>query len=193
MKAVLLSIQPYYLFLIIAKKMGWNIDKEKTVEVRKTFPKDENWNKVVKMYCTKSKNSFSKIPEQYQPLMKQFLGKVAAEFICDDISKNFVGYRLGVEGYFKLKDVAGLTMGELMDYGCWEILFGWHISDLVIYDEPKELREFYNLCFSGCDNCKYQSWDYSYGGGKDLICAVRHQKPIKRPPQSWCYVEALSQ
>lgn len=181
MKAVLLSIQPYYLFLIIAKKMGWNINKEKTVEVRKTFPKDENWNKVVKMYCTKSKNSFSKIPEEYQPLMKQFLGKVAAEFVCDDISKNFVGYRLGVEGYFNLKDVAGLTMGELMNYGCWEILFGWHISDLVIYDEPKELSEF-----SRHDD----TYDNAFGWAfEDRAKSTA----IKRPPQSWCYVEALSQ
>lgn len=36
-KSVLISIQPYWVFLIIAKTMGWNIDKEKTAEVRKNF------------------------------------------------------------------------------------------------------------------------------------------------------------
>ena len=40
MKAVLMSIQPYWVFLIIARIMGWKIDKEKTIEVRKNFPKD---------------------------------------------------------------------------------------------------------------------------------------------------------
>lgn len=40
MKEVLISIKPYWVFLIIAKTMGWNIDKEKTVEFRKTCPKD---------------------------------------------------------------------------------------------------------------------------------------------------------
>ena len=40
MKSVLIAIQPYWVFLIIATKMGWEIDQEKTVEVRKSFPKD---------------------------------------------------------------------------------------------------------------------------------------------------------
>ncbi len=31
MKVVLISIQPYYVFLIIARAMGWKIDQEKTV------------------------------------------------------------------------------------------------------------------------------------------------------------------
>ena len=67
--------------------------------------------------------------------------------------------------------------------------YGWHISDLVIYDKPKELSEFYTRCYSGCENCKYESWDYDLGGGKDIICTVSNKKPITRPPQSWCYVE----
>ncbi len=40
MKSVLISIQPYWVFLIIARLMGWNIPQEKTVEVRKDYPKD---------------------------------------------------------------------------------------------------------------------------------------------------------
>ena len=46
-KSVLISIQPYYVFLIIAKTMGWDIPQEKTIEVRKTVPKDKDWNKKV--------------------------------------------------------------------------------------------------------------------------------------------------
>jgi len=37
MKSVLISIQPYWVFLIIARLMGWNIPQEKTVEVRKDY------------------------------------------------------------------------------------------------------------------------------------------------------------
>ena len=85
-KAVLMSMQPYWVFLIIAKKMGWNIGKEKTIEVRKNYPKDEKWNKVAKIYCSKDKKSFSKIPKEYQPLMEQFSGKVIGEFVCDSIT-----------------------------------------------------------------------------------------------------------
>ena len=32
--------------------------------------------------------------------------------------------------------------------------YGWHISDLVIYDEPRELREFYTVCKLNCEYCE---------------------------------------
>ena len=73
MKSVLISIQPYWVFLIIAKAMGWKVDKEKTIEVRKNLPKDANWDKSVKVYCSKDGRSFSMIAKEYQPAMKQFL------------------------------------------------------------------------------------------------------------------------
>lgn len=90
MKSVLISIQPYWVFLIIAKTMGWNVNQEKTVEIRKSHPKDENWNKVAKMYCSKDKKSFDRIPKEYRPLMERFLGKVIGEFVCDCIEE--IGY-----------------------------------------------------------------------------------------------------
>ncbi len=71
MKSVLISIQPYWVFLIIAKTMGWNIDKEKTVEVRKNYPKAETWDKTAKIYCSKDKKSFARIPKEYPPWLSQ--------------------------------------------------------------------------------------------------------------------------
>ncbi len=52
--------------------------------------------------------------------------------------------------------------------------YGWHISDLVIYDKPKKLQELYGYCgmFPQCDLCG----DH---------CPVRC-----RPPQSWSYLGA---
>lgn len=85
MKAALTSIQPYYVFLIIAPTMGWDVPQEKTVEVRKDYPKDREWNKVVIIYCSKNRKSFNRIPTQYQPFMKKLLGKVSGEFVCDRI------------------------------------------------------------------------------------------------------------
>lgn len=175
MRAVLISIQPYYVFLIIAKIMGWNIGKEKTVEVRKNYPKDENWNKAVKIYCSKDKRSFSKIPKEYKPLMERFLGKVIGEFICDCITPATVDH---------IKDIAKaacLSLPEMWEYGRKSSafdLFGWHISDLTIYDEPKPLGDFIR--------CNYP-WDCGvcdYYDSLEMLC----KKP-KRPPQSWCYVE----
>lgn len=73
-----------------------------------------------------------------------------------------------------------LTIEELRKYvGCGIATFyGWHISDLVIYDEPKELSEFrkYNPFFEGISTEELEA---------EGVSGVR----IKRPPQSWCYVE----
>ena len=54
---------------------------------------------------------------------------------------------------------------EIDDYLNGEKGYGWHISDLVIYDKPKELSEFFTPM------------------GK------RPSYMLERPPQSWCYVE----
>ena len=61
--------------------MGWNILQEKTVEVRKDFPKDKAWNKRVHIYCSKNRKSFNRIPKQYRPLMEKFLDRVIGEFV----------------------------------------------------------------------------------------------------------------
>jgi hypothetical protein len=49
-------------------------------------------------------------------------------------------------------------------------LFAWHISELKIYDKPREIR-----AFTGLLNTRF---------------GVRPVE-AKRPPQSWCYVEEL--
>ena len=102
-KSVLISIQPYWVFFIIARKMGWNIDKEKTIEVRKNFPKDQDWNRNVEIYCSKDKKSFSKIPKEYQPLMQKFLGKVIGEFVCDRVD-NYIYRGTDNELYWRYPD-----------------------------------------------------------------------------------------
>lgn len=186
MKSVMISIKPYWVFLIIAKTMGWNIDKEKTVEVRKTYPQDDEWNKVGKIYCTKDKKSFNHIPKEYQPFMKSFLGKVIGEFVCDridtirkrGIDDNFDYCYLSLDKWGNDDIEPEITAvknscvlrDDLNDYGeNSRMLYGWHISDLVIYDKPKELSDFTRL----------RETKFGYEPVK-----------IERPPQSWCYVES---
>lgn len=86
-----------------------------------------------------------------------------------------------------------LSYEELETYLGKSVGYGWHISDLKIYDKPKELSDFSKYGYKylgGCcvnNNCK----NYVYNG--------YYQPPeckidgcfLKRPPQSWCYVEAL--
>lgn len=181
MKSVLISIQPYYVFLIIARLMGWVIPQEKTIEVRKDFPKDPAWNKRVQIYCSKNKKSFNRIPKQYQPLMEKFLGKVIGEFVCDRIEKIEPCFEYYSDGYDIDDDMLTetcLTRAELMSYGKGKPLYGWHISDLKIYDKPKELGEFKKACGlgTGCEDC-------------DDIYFTNCRNALTRPSQSWCYVE----
>lgn len=210
MKSVLTPIQPYYVFLIIARLMGWDIPQEKTVEVRKDYPKDPAWNKVTHIYCSRNRKSFNRIPAKFQPLMERFLGKVIGEFVCDiiheyesefwdddtyeSIQEVFIDrdgeedYRLIAEcgEYNAVLERSCLTWEELRQYIGKDIsrFYGWHISDLKIYDKPKELGEFKKAidCEEGeyCLSC-VNRFLFENGG-----CRL---KALSRPPQSWRYVE----
>lgn len=201
MKSVLLSIQPYWVFLIIAKAMGWNIGKEKTEEVRKNYPKAKNWDKTVKIYCSKDKKSFAKIPKEAQPLMQQFLGRVIGEFVCDKITVAECGnYTVLTKLRTMLDDF------ELLDYADEKTVYGWHISKLIVYDKPKDLSEFHAIDTEAVTNCEhreriYHNPDYTNGallkGGclckdKQNWCSQCKTKPLTNPPQSWGYVEVMT-
>lgn len=191
MSAVLTSIQPYYVFLIIARLMGWDIPQEKTVEARKDFPKDTAWNKRVHIYCSKNKKSFNRIPKQYQPLMGKLLGKVIGEFVCDRIETITIPS-------IDLDRQCGqscLSVSEMLDYIQTpntrryddKPLYGWHISDLKIYDKPRELGEFKKLGYM-----TEEQWLYAlYPNTHCHYEAWAKQFEITRPPQSWCYVDVL--
>ena len=84
-------------------------------------------------------------------------------------------------------------MQELIDYaGSKEHIFGWHISDLKIYDKPKELSEFYGKCNEGCEDCYLWQNVRVNSEEFDMYCSSKYYGHItlKRPPQSWCYVES---
>lgn len=80
-----------------------------------------------------------------------------------------------------------LSAQQLFDYiGIGKHFYGWHISDLKIYDKPKELSEFFKPCPTkekgDCLSCDCLA-DNDYGG----ICTNN----LTRAPQSWQYVEEL--
>ena len=159
MKAVLISIQPNWCELIESGK--------KTIEVRKTRPKLETPFKCY-IYCTKQR----KISDEYWGNRNGHIyidnGKVVGEYVCDRITE--------IVCFTDTKDTniilpkTCLTYEELEQYSNGKTLYGWHISELKIYDKPKELGEF--LTPSGT-------------GG------VLGNHYITRPPQSWCYVEEI--
>lgn len=154
MKAVMISIQPKWCELICSGK--------KTLEVRKTKPKLET---PFKCYIYETKGNYGS-------------GKVIGEFVCDGIIVAERGC------YSRLPQTKTMINSyDLLDYADGEKLYGWNISNLVIYDKPKNLNKFYRT--QKCDSCEtgYESSACIF----DEECNV----PVNmtRPPQSWCYVE----
>ena len=175
MKSVMISIQPKWVELIA--------NGQKTIEVRKTRPKLDTPFKCY-IYCT-----FPKKPVYTLWLNRgkenRFLadGKVIGHFVCDRITKlDFITLR----GSIKSKDLiknACLNIDEMKQYIGTKNGYAWHITDLVIYDEPKELGEFAQSCnYKGlCFSCKRANFDN--------IGNIECNNKLTRPPQSWCYVE----
>ncbi len=185
MKSVLISIQPKWCKLIASGK--------KTVEVRKTKPKIDTPFKCY-IYCTLSgSNEFFKedcngdIAEWNRSKMALKKGKVIGEFVCDAIiaDKTF-----GHDALFKT--LACMSDADISAYCLKKEMYCWHISDLVIYDEPKELSEFFISCGDNpkCEGCEAHYYSNTECGLEDYCCSVVDGcRPLKRPPQSWCYVE----
>lgn len=143
-KSVLLSIKPKYCELIASGK--------KTVETRKNRPKIGVPFKLY-IYETKGKKKNSiKFPAPWEDdelinfLEYEGCGKVIGEFVCDDIDKiavfNNILYCVNNTQANKLKQ-ACLTIEDIKAYlGFKNSGYAWHISELVIYDKPRELSEF---------------------------------------------------
>lgn len=171
MKAVLISIKPKYCDLIA--------DGKKTVEVRKTKPKIRTPFKVY-IYETQGRTETPWVDEDGHEIFKG-RGQVIGEFVCDDIDTIAVFndrlYCVKNSQANKLKQMC-LTIEEIKAYlGSKNHGYNWHISDLVIYDKPRELSEL-----SRHDN----TYDNAFGWAfEDRAKST----PITRPPQSWCYVE----
>ena len=222
-KAVLISIRPEWCELIASGK--------KTIEVRKTRPKIETPFKCY-IYCTKPKRYSSYVslytdelyrlpsgeikfgssvelsifPDQWNK--DNFLnGKVIGEFVCDDLIIDLKGENADV-----FEKQGCIALAEQKKYGGNKPLYGWHISDLVIYEKPKDIRQFAIVDKEAVKMCphrvrvgqseavtKHNGWiKGGYGCEKEHAWEVAYEycdscrcKPLNRPPQSWCYVEKL--
>lgn len=164
-KAIMISIKPKWVAKIL--------NGEKTIEIRKTMPKCDLPIDVY-IYCTKEKlygdeylckesrlkgqiswcefmrfdgKDMFEENEQHKILN----GKVVAKFTLRKVdehhvlpTENILPFNWNVEK--KLSELC-LTKEEVMAYGHGEDYqaFLWHIEDLVIFDEPKELNEFWTI------------------------------------------------
>ena len=189
---ILASIKPYYYYLIAEEK--------KKIEVRKTALK--NLPQDIAFYMSKDEKSFAKIPKEFQEKYRKHFGKVGLAIVCNKITryncdKIFDEYFIAgyIGAYMPLKEMC-LTNKDLIEYGKGRPLYGWHISDLKIYDKPKELSEFraYNFkSMNGTDVCGNYDCKYYQDSGSYMIppsCAKNGCR-ITRPPQSYMFVEEV--
>lgn len=189
MNAVLISIQPKWCELIANGK--------KTVEVRKTKPKLETPFKVY-IYCTSVKSmpleEYVKIHQATGGRIDDWHGKVIGEFVCDKVVE--FENSMYEPSFAETSVLSCVNFEELALYlGKNDFGYGWHISNLIIYDKPKELSKFYVYCHR-CDerpiSCKF-AYEESNENGYYSECMCDSKRPIERPPQSWCYVEELKE
>ena len=193
MKSILISIQPKWCELIASGK--------KTIEVRKTRPKIETPFKVY-IYQTKNEAGLKHF-DQHSNKLNDFLiirkcGTVIGEIVCDKVFPIYAQYYdhgsaertpdklifTGGIDYQKLLLEACISYQELFYYTIKRDRFSycWHISDLKIYDKPKELDMFRKPCSFSCKEC---------GNGKGDCSTCGELNTLTRAPQSWCYVEEL--
>ena len=197
-KAVLISIRPKWCQKIASG--------EKTIEVRKAKPKLETPFKCY-IYCTQDKHLAFMQNQAGTNLIGCMdanaaipvggaigNGKVIGEFTCDriyKIDKDSTDFLFKAGGLSVYKQAAeekcglrvAMTDDELHGYLGHCQGYGWHISDLRMYVTPRELSEFQRAT-DPCDSCHAEyTWECTdckkWGGD------------IKRPPQSWCYVDDL--
>lgn len=201
-KAVLISIRPKWCQKIASG--------EKTIEVRKTKPKLETPFKCY-IYCTRDKHLAFMQNQTGTNLIACMdvdaaipvggaigNGKVIGEFTCDriyeirkrGIPENFDYCYLSlnewgnddIETEIRAISASCVSKEELNAYGSKApLLYGWHISDLRIYDTSRDLGEFKTLCRVDADCCACPYYNYTKMGCDGRV--------IGRPPQSWCYVD----
>jgi predicted transcriptional regulator len=186
MKTIIVSVKPRYAEQILNGK--------KTIEVRKfrLEPPFKVVNYVTKCGNDKLKNQLLRLEDTGEcvlcsttDLSKYKLnGKVAFEYVVNKV--DFLAPR-GIKDialYYsdkwlkKMLENACLSCDEAIAYqNNKSNLYGFHISDLKIYDKPKELREFRTP--KNCGECSVSD------------CYYCDSKPITRPPTNFVYIEEI--
>lgn len=188
-KAIMLSIRPKWCEKIASG--------EKTIEVRKSRPKLHTPFKCY-IYCTQPRYPHEDYIETDYP-KPQFYGggKVIGEFTCDHIDEydDDTIFSFRHEDYARWNDFgldrACMHPEDFQNYADGKWLYGWHISDLKIYDVPKDLNEFWLPPELYCEKerCGGCPYDQAADVNGEYSFDCEWKRPLTRPPRSWCYVE----
>ena len=200
MESVMISIRPKWCELIASGA--------KTIEVRKSAPKIETPFKCY-IYCTLDGGIKGDRIVVDGKVGGAVCGKVIGEFVCDRVIKIEPFFTDDIKWFEKQ---SCLKSHEIVRYLNGFYGYGWHISDLKIYDKPRELSEFwaYNeefherydserdfCCYDGTNEYGESLTDCGDAYNNILNCYRCWEEwsgwchHVTRPPQSWCYVEEL--
>ena len=174
MKAVMLSLRPEW-----CKKI---FEGEKTIEVRRTRPLIDM---PFKVYVYETKARFVKCVRGACTKYGYGSGKVIGSFVCDKIDE----YEANERGwYIYPQDETCLLCDEIAHYGKGKPLYGWHITEPTLFDKPRDIKEFalYGKCAEDCDEYDICARDSEDGR---MSCKYFKRTLLKRPPQSYCFVE----
>lgn len=196
MKSVMISIKPKWCELIASGK--------KTVEVRKTRPKIEA---PFKCYIYETQGRYDDMKECKTFRFWESRQKVIGEFVCDFVNEYTAeftdgNYHEDIRQVFEdgetiiasnedenpnncfLCNRACLSFEDIKKYIGTNFhekpFYGWHISDLVIYDKPKELSDFSSGSSTLSFSKTKDGFPWKYSG-------------MTRPFQSWGYVEEIEE
>ena len=205
MKAILMSIRPQWVSKIL--------NGEKTIEIRKRFPKDYvGW---VYIYCTKGKDKLitfdnylgSEITCGYDCTSNKkhikygandiLNGKVVARFWCDKVEEIKWDYGSSAKSKYVTRDLdewelcdkSCLTGKEMTEYlGEENSGYAIHITKLEIFHKPKEISEFRKPSTLSLEQLREFGLPYTEETYKDMT--AKGKWFITRAPRSgWCYVE----
>ena len=156
MKSIILSIKPYWYYLIF--------EGIKTYEIRKKVPNNNIWDKKVKCYMSKDEKSFNRIPKEFQNKFRKHFGKVGMEFYCGKkttmlapkVLKSLCDVSLNQFLRKTYERKSCLSINEIIAYSNGKNVYALEITRLNVIEKPKELSKF---------NIKKapQSWQYLEG------------------------------
>ena len=200
MKAILISIKPKYVAQIL--------NKQKTIVIRKSYPKCDLPIDVY-IYCcygeTLSKGTRENIltPDGKIIINKppKLNGSVVAKFTLNKVEPIVKSYHNYWGGLYYSQDLTEINLLDKAQISREEIGkylenskgYAWHIDNLEIFDKPKELSEFKHpkpsICGVKDNKGLYQCDKCKYGHSEFWHCECR--LPLTKAPESWCYVEVL--
>lgn len=161
------------------------INGVKTVDIRRTKPKTNEPFKVY-LYCTKGsgtlwildKETRKNFPDKIADVFTaescgsalKGNGKIIGEFICDKVYVGKCGKYCDIP-----LNKAQIDAYDLLMFANGKTVYGWNISNLLIYDKPRELSEF-TVPVSYKNSTQKKQMIFKQG---------------LKPPQSWVYAEEM--